>query len=137
IDSLAPDSPILPVLLSARRAPWVKYHNIVGVVPDEGFVGKIAADSDGVVSFASAHLEDAVTEVVVPADHLTVHQHPRSILEVRRILLENLRDYDWETAQSHPVSAPPPAPQLLAPPGSRAVGSTADGDLAPLPPEIF
>ena len=30
IDSLAPDSPILPVMLSARSAPWTQYHNIVG-----------------------------------------------------------------------------------------------------------
>jgi hypothetical protein len=34
-------------------------------------------------------LQDAASEIVVPADHLTVHQHPLAILEVRRILLEH------------------------------------------------
>src|SRR5262249_60309671 len=33
IDSLSPKSTILPVMLSAPRAPWVTYHNIVGRLP--------------------------------------------------------------------------------------------------------
>ena len=37
IDSLAPDSPIFPAMLAAKRAPWVSYHNIVGVVPEDSF----------------------------------------------------------------------------------------------------
>jgi pimeloyl-ACP methyl ester carboxylesterase len=93
IDSLAPDSPILPVMLQAHPSPGVQYHNIVGVVPDGSFVGRIASQSDGIVNYASAHLDVAESEIVVDADHVTVHQHPRSILEVRRILLENLQDY--------------------------------------------
>jgi hypothetical protein len=34
-------------------------------------------------------LEDADSEIVVGADHWNVHRHPRTILEVRRILLEH------------------------------------------------
>ncbi len=94
VDSLAPNSPILPVLLQAERPPWLKCHNIVGVLPDKGFIGSVAGGSDGVVSFSSAHLDDAVSELKVDADHLSVHRHPLSILEVRRILLEHLADLE-------------------------------------------
>jgi pimeloyl-ACP methyl ester carboxylesterase len=34
IDSLAPDSPVLPVLLEATPGAWVHYHNVVGHDPD-------------------------------------------------------------------------------------------------------
>jgi pimeloyl-ACP methyl ester carboxylesterase len=88
IDSLAPDSPVLPLLLDSPRAPWTKYHNIVGLVEDDGsFVSSLAAGSDGIVSFRSAHLDEIESEETVPADHVNVHRHPRAILEVRRILL--------------------------------------------------
>ena len=50
IDSLAPNSPIFPVMLAGRRPPWVQYHNIVGVVPKQWWLSKLAADGDGVVS---------------------------------------------------------------------------------------
>lgn len=91
VDSLAPDSPVLPVLLSAPKPPWLKRYNIIGVLPNKGLLGSVAGGTDGVVSYESAHL-DNVPELKVNADHLTVHRHPLSILEVRRILLEHLRD---------------------------------------------
>jgi hypothetical protein len=36
-----------------------------------------------------APIDDVESEVLVPADHLNVHRHPKAILEVRRILLEH------------------------------------------------
>ncbi len=87
LDSLAPDSPLLPVLVSAKPAPGVHFHNVIGVLPDEGIVGKFAAGTDGVVSYESAHLDGIDSEVVIQADHSRVHQHPLAVLEVRRILL--------------------------------------------------
>ncbi len=89
IDSLAPESPVLPTMLRVPRSPRTTYHNIVGLIPKEGIVGRIAAGSDGIVEFESAHLDDVASEISVPADHVKVHQHSRSILEVRRILLEH------------------------------------------------
>jgi hypothetical protein len=87
VDSLAPDSPVLPLVLNSPRAPWTKYHNIIGLVEDEGLVGSLAAGSDGVVAFESAHLEGVDSEITVTSDHVNVHRHPRSILQVREILL--------------------------------------------------
>jgi pimeloyl-ACP methyl ester carboxylesterase len=92
IDSLAPDSPVFPVMLAAQRAPWVKYHNILGVAPYRGLLGKLAADSDGVVAVESGRIDDAQSELVVPADHSGIHSHPLAVLEVRRILLEHLAE---------------------------------------------
>jgi hypothetical protein len=90
VDSLAPQSPFFPVMLAAREAPWVTYHNIIGLVPNHGLFGKWAAGGDGVVSYRSAHMEDVESELIVPADHMTVHMHPLAVLEVRRILLKHL-----------------------------------------------
>jgi pimeloyl-ACP methyl ester carboxylesterase len=91
IDSLSPKSTFLPVLMEAPTGPWVKYHNIVGKAPHEGVTNKVAmwlsGDGDGVVSLASAELDNAASQIIVPADHMSVHRHPQSILEVRRILM--------------------------------------------------
>jgi hypothetical protein len=92
VDSLSPTCPILPVLLGAEQPPWLKCHNIVGVLPDTGLIGSVAGGSDGIVSYESAHLDNVASELKVPADHLAVNRHPLSILEVRRILLDHLRD---------------------------------------------
>ncbi len=105
IDSLSPDSPILPVMLTAQRAPWVRYHNIVGRIPDKGLIGRVVGGSDGVVSATSAHLDNGSSEIVVNADHSEIHRHPLSVLEVHRILLEHLAYCD----------APPPS-RLQGPP---------------------
>ena len=82
-------------MLASQDAPWVQYHNIVGVVPKQWWLATLAAaDGDGVVSRESAHVDDAVSEITVPADHTTVHTHPAAVLEVRRILLEHLADLE-------------------------------------------
>jgi hypothetical protein len=110
IDSLVPSAPIFPVMLASQRAPWVRYHNIVGVVPKQWWLAKLAADGDGVVSRESAHLDDAVSEIIVPADHTTVHAHPAAVLEVRRILLEHLADLAGRPTDSLARRPPPASP---------------------------
>jgi pimeloyl-ACP methyl ester carboxylesterase len=92
IDSLSPHSPILPVMLSAHRMPSVKYHNIVGDMSFPWYVKPFEQEGDGVVPITSAKVDYAVSEIVVPADHTTVHAHPAAVLEVRRILLDHLSD---------------------------------------------
>lgn len=90
IDSLSPDSPVFPVMLRAPRAPWVLYHNIIGQIPNRGLFSEGGLGGDGVVDVESAHMDDVVSELVVAAEHQTIHHTPRAILEVRRILLEHL-----------------------------------------------
>ena len=91
LDSLAPEDPILPVLLSAQRPPWIKYHNIVGRLPRDDFQVRVFGDGDGVVPYSSAHLANADTEIEVPAEHDEVHRHPQTILAVREISRDHLR----------------------------------------------
>jgi pimeloyl-ACP methyl ester carboxylesterase len=105
IDSLAPDSPVLRMMLRARKSPRTTYHNIVGLIPKGGIVGRLAAGGDGIVEFHSAHLDDVASEITVPADHVTVHQHSRTILEIRRILLEHQRQSLAEI-QGNPSTLP-------------------------------
>ncbi len=92
IDSLSPRNPVFDVMLTAPRAPWVTYHNIVGRLPTNSFVSRIAGTGDGVVHIDSARVDDTVSELVVSADHSTMHSHPAAVLEVRRILLEHLAE---------------------------------------------
>lgn len=141
IDSLSPECPILPVMLQTPRPPWVKHHNIVGVVQDDPLLKKVSGTGDGVVRYESAHLDQVESELVVNADHLHVHRHPISVLEVRRILLMHLKEsspypdprwprmYTAATESGAPTSTGPPAalpypsqaapgPELIAPQGS-------------------
>jgi pimeloyl-ACP methyl ester carboxylesterase len=116
IDSLAPDSPVLPVMLSSQRSPSVTYHNIVGVISKKNILARVSEKGDGVVPYSSAHLDDVASEIVVDADHVTVHQHPRSILEVRRILLEHSTEMYAETSRRMAVPAaynPLPLPPVV------------------------
>ncbi|MCR4411249.1 MAG: alpha/beta fold hydrolase [Thermoguttaceae bacterium] len=94
IDSLSPRAPIFSAMIAARRAPWVRYHNVIGVLPQQGFLSDWAPNGDGVVSYESARMDDVASELVVPADHTSVHSHPLAVLEVRRILLEHLAELE-------------------------------------------
>ena len=109
IDSLAPSSPLLPVLLTAHHGSWVKYNNIIGEVPDSGIVKLFSSGKgDGVVTLESAKLDDAESQIVVTADHGMVHRHPQSILEVRRILLQQVTELrGYGTGQILQVATPP------------------------------
>jgi hypothetical protein len=91
IDGLSPGVPIFPVLVSSPRPPWVTYHNIIGMLPHQGLLGKLA-NGDGVVTYESAHVDDVASEMIVPAEHSSVHTHPLAVLEVRRILLQHLAE---------------------------------------------
>ena len=94
IDSLTPDSPIFPVMMRAAKNPDVKYHNIIGVLEDPSFVQTRIGSGDGVVPYESATMPDVDSELIVDADHMTIHMIPKTIFEVRRILLEHTREID-------------------------------------------
>jgi pimeloyl-ACP methyl ester carboxylesterase len=81
--SLAPN----PLLDSLAALPIVvPFHSIIG---DRGLGGG-PASSDGVVSYTSSHLDGAESEKIVPAGH-TVFSNELTVLEIKRILEENLK----------------------------------------------
>ena len=95
IDSLDPTSTLLPVLVAAKPGPWVTYHNIFGRVPNQGWQERFVGEGDGVVAIESARLEPSrqlKSQLEVAAEHVAVHRHPQTILEVRRVLLEQLSE---------------------------------------------
>jgi hypothetical protein len=60
------------------------------------------------------------SQLVVPADHSTVHRHPAAILEVRKILMQHLADLESfpygggvEYASSDQRPAAPGQPPLI------------------------
>ncbi len=119
IDALVPDSPLLPVLLTAQTGNWVRYHNVAGDAPKRGIAEWFSNErGDGVVTLASAKLENATSQIVVEADHSQVHRHPQSILEVRRILMQHLAElntFPYNGGVQHAsVTAPPAQPPVAA-----------------------
>lgn len=140
IDSLAPDCPVLPVLLNAPRPLTLKRHNIVGVVENAGLIERVNGRGDGVVPYDSAHLDNVESEIVVNADHLHVHRHPIAVLEVRRVLLAHLQAIYHEPSPRMPrvyqasvTAAPlaPPAYQYQAP--RSLFPATSGGPALPIP----
>ncbi len=103
VRALAPDTPFLTELQQAPHAPWVTYHNIIGKIGSHNVLSAVADDSDGIVTVASAKFPQATSELVVDAPHSQVHRHPRTVLEVRRILHEHLR----ELRMDHSFPGPP------------------------------
>jgi pimeloyl-ACP methyl ester carboxylesterase len=96
VDWLAPGAPALELLASRPAPPRVRYHSVIGIKPcDTRWLEVVLPSaetegrSDGIVSYASAHLDGVASELTVPADHFHVHSHPLSVAEVRRILQEH------------------------------------------------
>ena len=100
VDLLAPNAPALELLASRPHPSGVHYHSVVGVLPEskrpflERLLPGASERGDGIVPYTSAHLDDAESELIVPADHFHVHQHPLAVLEMRRILLEHAKEAD-------------------------------------------
>jgi pimeloyl-ACP methyl ester carboxylesterase len=97
VDSLSPKSPVLKIL--TELPIQVPYHSIIGNEKKADTPG----GTDGVVPYWSSHLDGAVSEKIVHSGH-NVHTHPLAIREVRRILLEHLKERGAK--RPAPVTAP-------------------------------
>ena len=82
VSSLSPRQPTLRILADLPYAHRVTTHSIIG---NRGKSGPLVDSSDGIVPYASSHLADAVSEVVVPAGH-GAFRHPAAIAEIKRLL---------------------------------------------------
>ena len=92
VDNLAPDSPVLQALASLPIDQRVRYHSIVGDISG----AERAKWTDGIVDYASARIDGATSEYIVPASHSVCQSHPLTVLEVRRILFRHLEDLETE-----------------------------------------
>ena len=108
IASLVPDVPVFSLMPASPRPPWVKYHTIIGDVPSKWWPGQTGSGSDGIVAVDSARIENAASELIVPAEHMAVHCHPLAVMEVRRILHEHLADLRGQPIVGLKLGPPPP-----------------------------
>jgi pimeloyl-ACP methyl ester carboxylesterase len=85
IDNMSPSQPFILTVSKIPVAPEVTAHSIIGLVPGE------SEDSggDGVVKFASAHIDGVESELVVPYPH-SMQSTPEVVAEVERILHQHL-----------------------------------------------
>lgn len=89
VDNLAPHSPFIRAQTSLPIKPGLPYHSIIGNESGPDRTG----GSDGIVPYESSHLEHALSEKIVHYGH-SVQEHPLTVLEVRRILREHIRNGD-------------------------------------------
>jgi pimeloyl-ACP methyl ester carboxylesterase len=87
IANLAPDSLFSQALGDSVWSPAVPVHSIIGDTWTAGSTN----GTDSVVAYWSSHVKGAQSEVVVQADHMTLHKKIPAIAELRRILLEHLK----------------------------------------------
>ncbi|WP_305804340.1 alpha/beta hydrolase [Stenotrophomonas sp. YIM B06876] len=88
IDNLKSNDPFVQAAADLPLAPGLKYHSIIAQrkpgVP-------LQLSDDGLVPYWSAHLDQALSEKVILSGH-SVQETPQAVLEVRRILREDLRE---------------------------------------------
>jgi hypothetical protein len=82
---MSPRHHFIRALQEIPVAPSVTVHSIIAVEGD----GPVEQGNDGVVEYASAHIEPVQSELVVKSGH-SVQGNPHAIEEVRRILLKHL-----------------------------------------------
>ena len=87
-DNMDPDSEFIKTFSSIPIAPGISAHSIIAVANPED---PKAEWDDGVVAFSSAQIDGVASELVVHSGH-SAQESPLAIEEVRRILVENLKD---------------------------------------------
>lgn len=93
IYNLRSSDPFIRLAADLPISPRVRYHSIIANdTPDL----PLAASSDGVVPYASAHLPGADSELVIPYGH-SVQETPEAIIEIRRIMHLHLKELGKET----------------------------------------
>ncbi|MDE2419817.1 MAG: alpha/beta fold hydrolase [Gammaproteobacteria bacterium] len=90
IDNLKDTDPFIRVAATLPISPKVTYHSIIA---KRKASTPLLDSDDGVVPYRSAHLDGASSEKIIISSH-SVQGTPESILEIRRILHEDLGDSD-------------------------------------------
>lgn len=88
-DNMAPGSPFIKAISSMSVSPGIIAHSIIPVKnpddPKEDW-------TDGVVRYESAHIDGVASELIIPHSGHSAQDDPQAIEEIRRILLENLKE---------------------------------------------
>jgi pimeloyl-ACP methyl ester carboxylesterase len=90
INNLSSHDPFIQLTADLPISPMVRCHSIIGNSKPKL---PLTDSSDGVVPYASSHLEDADSEKVILSGH-SVQETPEAIIEIRRIMHLHLKDQD-------------------------------------------
>jgi pimeloyl-ACP methyl ester carboxylesterase len=85
VDGLDPKNKVMRHLVDVPIQ--AKYHSVIGNEEKADEIG----GTDGIVTYRSAHLDGAESEVIIKSGH-NVQKTPAGIKEIRRILLEHLEE---------------------------------------------
>ncbi len=92
IELLDPNNRFIITINRILVTAGIPYHSIMG---DRGKGGNLnhtkPQSTDGIVPYWSSHIAGAKSELIVPSHHWS-NQHPIAIAEVRRILIQHLRE---------------------------------------------
>lgn len=88
IDNLDKADPFVQAAADLPISPHVRYHSIIGQRRSEV---PLISSNDGVVPYWSSHLDGAASEKVVHAGH-SVQETPQAVIELKRILREDIRE---------------------------------------------
>jgi pimeloyl-ACP methyl ester carboxylesterase len=114
VAQLGAGNPVLSAIQEAPLSEGVPFHSIVGYNGRE----PLPAGGDGVVPYTSAHLEGALSELVVSSDH-SAEEREEAIREMRRILRLHFDEY--ALAQKDLALGHKPALRITRPPGRTPV----------------
>jgi triacylglycerol esterase/lipase EstA (alpha/beta hydrolase family) len=123
VDQLRDDDPYVVAAAGLKISPSVQYHSIIA---RRDAKGPLNESSDGVVPYLSAHLAGAQSERVIVAGH-SVQETPQAILEIRRILHEDVDELDPIRAPNRENPFQPIDPPPLAVPATPPAGTSAKG----------
>jgi pimeloyl-ACP methyl ester carboxylesterase len=91
LGNMEPDSRLVQFLRRAEVAPNVQAHSLISIGDaDPSDPAALATADDGVVTYASAHLEGVASEDLIPSNH-SCQSHPATIRALRRTLLAHVR----------------------------------------------
>ena len=83
------------VVIEPERGTGNDHDHSGGHLSEDGRTEVLVRQADdGVVEYTSSHLDNIDSELVVDAYHHTIHAHPLTVLEVRRVLLEHLSELE-------------------------------------------
>ena len=84
-------NPVLQAINQLPMSETVPYHSIIGYNGKE----PLPMGGDGVVPYTSAHLDGALSELVISSDH-SAQEKSEAIVEMRRILTLHFNEYALE-----------------------------------------
>ena len=89
VQGLSPAHPLVRVFASIPLPPDIPFHTIIG----SGSRTARGDISDGIVTYASAHVEGAESEIVVPVKH-TKYDEPESVAVIVDIMQRHIDRID-------------------------------------------